>query len=144
MNTKILIALLLASPSVFSKTLPENILKQLPLNDHSIITSASNDFDNNGLSDYVMALRDNKESNTDAHIPRFLLVFMQMSKNFYKSIARNESIVYAADDGGIGGDPFDYSDDGGLVAKGNISQLKMLLLAGFIGQISLLLSTTLL
>ena len=41
-----------------------------------------------------------------------------MSKGSYKLIARNESIVYAADDGGIGGDPFDYSDDGGLVAKG--------------------------
>ena len=119
MNSKINIALLLlVSSHAFGKNLPESLLKQLPLKDKSIITSASSDFDDNGLIDYVIALRDKNESTLESHNPRTLLVFMQIKNGSYQLIAKNDEVVFAADDGGIGGDPFDYSDGHGITAKG--------------------------
>jgi hypothetical protein len=118
MNSKITLALLMASPCVFGANLPDSLLKQLPLKDHSVITFSTSDFDKNGLTDYIIVLRDNKEINSNIHVPRTLYAFMQVKNDSYKLIGKNNSVVYAKDEGGIGGDPFDYTGNEGITAKG--------------------------
>lgn len=118
MNIKIL-CLLFASFSGFAGTLPPQLVQQLPLTDKSVMTFASSDFDHNGLSDYVVVLRNNNEAESVNHRERILLVYMQTKPEIYSLQAKNSQVVFTLDDSGIGGDPFDYQNGQGITTKGS-------------------------
>ncbi len=110
--------LLLTSLSAFALPLPAPIMQQLPLKDASILTAATSDFDHNGLKDYVVVLRYKDEEGNAMHRARNLFVYMQIQKGTFALLAQNARVVLTLDDGGVGGDPFDYENGKGIAVNG--------------------------
>lgn len=89
--------------------LPADIVRQLPAG-HEVMTAASSDFNGDGKVDHIVVVQSRHGKR------RPLLAFIQVDANHYRLDARNDAVVYAADEGGQC-DPFMDGEEG-LVAKG--------------------------
>lgn len=111
--------LMLTSFDCYSAELPEQIVMAIPA-EYQVLTFASNDFNRDHLVDYLVVLNEKKEEEIvaqgDTAPRRPLLVFLQTANHQFKLTARNNAVVYAADEGGQC-DPFLDSGDG-LSVKG--------------------------
>lgn len=109
-----------ATPALCQESpLPREITRQLPAG-YEVMTSTSSDFDGDGRVDVVVVVRRKNEAafrTKGVSAPaRPLLVFLQRQRGTFTLQARNDVVVFAADQGGQC-DPFMDADEG-LVAKG--------------------------
>jgi hypothetical protein len=115
----VLLAPLLASVAYSQHKVPHTILARLPKG-FAVFTALSGDFNADKRLDYVVVLRELNErgyAKRGKPAPRRpLLVFMQATDGKFELVARNERIVFAADEGGQC-DPFDEAGPG-LAVKG--------------------------
>ena len=113
-NACFLVATLNFAIETHAGTLPENIAQQLPKG-YTELVAKSADLNNDKRNDYIVVAH--KETEKNSSVPgeraprRPLLVFIQNADGTFTLAARNDRIVYAADEGGQC-DPFPGDDDG--------------------------------
>lgn len=113
------LAVLAVSSHAQTAELPTDIERQLPTG-YEVMTFQPSDFNKDGKVDYVVVVSDINEKHAvaqgDTAPRRPLLVFIQGDKGRFPLTARNDDVVFAADEGGQC-DPF--LDGGeGLAVKG--------------------------
>jgi hypothetical protein len=108
-------ALVAASATAHAAGLPAAIATQLPSGYEAMAFSAGPRIEGGGQSYLVVAHR--PDDSTDSPSPRPLLIFEERGSGKYQIIARNDTVVLRANEGGQC-DPFEDGYDG-LAVKGN-------------------------
>jgi hypothetical protein len=119
LNVNVIFAsfLILVSNNVSAENLPNAITQQLPPNSQ-VLTVASGLLNQDARTDYLVVLQDKHEKKLtqQGNAPaRPLLIFVQKTKGAFELVAKNDAVVFKADEGGQC-DPF-LDGDEGLVIK---------------------------
>jgi len=95
--------------------LPSEIIRLIPRG-FEVLDFLAGQLTDSGRAGYLVVIHHPDDSEQDPS-PRPLLIYTARPDGTFQLSARNDAVVMRADDGGVSGDPYTDSGDGGLAIK---------------------------